>query len=148
MATRVETKPTLDSTPTIRALRAPSTPLAVVSDRKWFILGSLLATILVWTRVTNPTAWLGFLAVLGAAAGWIIYGSALSRRPKQVAVTVGVIGMLSLILIGALGVAALTYADYTGAPGWAYAVIHGSLIATVGAAAWLIAAPLRENARS
>jgi hypothetical protein len=148
MATRVETKPTLDTTPTMGALRAPSTPLAVVSERRWFILGSLLATFLVWTRVMEPTAWLGFLGVLGAVAAWIIYGSALSRRSKRTAVAVSAISMLSLILIATLAVAALAYADSAGAPGWAYAVIYGSLVAMVAGAAWLITAPLREKARN
>lgn len=145
MATRAETKPTVDATPTMRTLRAPSNPLAVLSERRWFILGSLLATVLVWTRVSNPTAWLGFLGILGAAAAWIIYGSALSRRPKQTAVVVSAVSMLSLLVISTLAVAALAYADYTGAPGWAYAVVFGSLVAMGVGAAWLITAPLRRR---
>lgn len=148
MATRVETEPTVGTTPTMQTLRAPSHPLAVVSERRWFILGSLLATFLVWTRVSNPTAWLGFLGVLGAAAAWIIYGSALSRRSKQTAVVVSAVSMLSLLIISAVAVAALAYAEYTGAPGWAYAVIFGSLVAMAVTAAWLITAPLRKKARS
>jgi drug/metabolite transporter (DMT)-like permease len=130
----------------MRTLRAPSNPLAVLSERRWFILGSLLATFLVWTRVSNPTAWLGFLAVLGAAAAWIIYGSALSRRSRQTAVVVSAASMLSLLIISTLAVAALAYAEYTGAPGWVYAVIFGSLVAMGVAAAWLITAPLRQEA--
>jgi hypothetical protein len=135
----------LDANPTFARTATLQNPLQSISERRWFILGAFVGTVLVWTQVSNPVAWLAFLAGLAGMLGWILYGTARATRSAGAAAGITLAGFAGLFATGAAATLAMSYASHADAPTWTFAVIGGAVIAAALWGAWRITAPLRND---
>ncbi len=138
VATKIDANPRFVRTTTLQ------NPLESISERRWFILGSMVGTMLVWTQVSNPVAWIAFLAGLAGMLGWILYGTARATRSAGAAAGVTLAGFAVLFATGAAATLAVSYASRADAPTWIFAVIGVAVIAAALWGAWRITAPLRN----
>lgn len=135
----------IDARPRFAPSGAADRPLESISERRWFTLGALIGTILVWTQISNAIAWIGFLALLTGILGWILYGNARSTRTTAGAAGVAAAWLAAIVSFGALVAAAISYADRTAAPSWVYTMIGVVIVTGVLGGAWRISAPLRAD---
>lgn len=139
MTTKIDTNSTFARTGSLQG------PLQSISERRWFILGAFSGTILVWTQVSSPVAWVAFLVGLAGMLGWILYGTARATRSTGAAVGVTLAGFAGLFATGAAATLAMDYANRGGAPTWVFVAISAAVIAAALWGAWRITAPLRNT---
>jgi hypothetical protein len=142
VATKIDANPTFARSATLQ------NPLGSISERRWFILGSMVGTILVWTQVSSPVAWIAFLACLAVMLGWILYGTARATRSAGAAAGVTLVGFGGLFATGTAATLAVSSASRADAPNWIIALIGSAVIAAALWGAWRITAPLRDHSEN
>jgi hypothetical protein len=130
--------------PTFARTAAVPAPLHVIAERRWFILGSMLGTILVWTQVTNLVAWIAFIAGITGMLGWIIYGTARTTRSRARAAGITAAWFGALLGAGAAATVAVSYATRSDTPAWIIGAVCVVVVAAALWASWQITAPLRN----